>query len=204
MAPLDLFENGDPQGLLPPGKSSAIYLPSFLDDDEATIIFEKLNSETQWLQPDIKMFGKKSKLPREVSWVADAENTYRYSGITSTPQPWTQLLEQLRLRISEAAGTAFNSVLLNRYRDGNDTVAWHSDDEPELGFMPTIASLSLGADRRFQLRSKETRETIEKRLAHGSLLIMSGDCQKDWIHQIPRERRVLSPRINLTFRQVRA
>jgi alkylated DNA repair dioxygenase AlkB len=202
MAQMSFFDSLEPVDLLPPGDSRALYFPAYIDDIESDSIFHELNGAEIWHQPDILMFGRTSKLPREVAWVAEPGQQYKYSGVSSNPQPWTPLLKELCQRVTETAGTTFNSVLLNRYRDGNDTVAWHVDDEAELGYMPMIASLSLGADRRFQFRNKKTRETIEKRLAHGSLLIMSGHCQKEWLHQIPRERRILSPRINLTFRNL--
>jgi alkylated DNA repair dioxygenase AlkB len=202
MVSLNLFETNEPQELLPLGDSHARYFPAYIDDFEADKIFSELLNAGFWQQPDIQMFGKISKLPREVAWITERGQRYRYSGITSNPQPWNPVLKELCLRVSETSGVSFNSVLLNRYRDGKDSVSWHSDDEPELGTAPYIASLSLGAERRFQLRHKYSNETIEKRLAHGSLLLMSGNCQQDWLHRIPRESRINSPRINLTFRML--
>jgi len=201
VAPLALFDPEGPTSLLPDGDARATYIPQFVDEG-ADELMHQLEVSLRWDRPEIHMFGKTTPLPREVAWVADEGVRYRYSGVSSDVQPWTEPLEALRTRIEEETGTRFNSVLVNRYRNGRDGVAWHADDEPELGPLPTIASVSLGAERRFQLRHKETRQTVEVRLGHGSLLIMSGTCQRDWIHQVPREARVMESRINLTFRWI--
>lgn len=194
----------DPQGpveLLPNGDARATYMPNLLGDT-ADKLFAHLTSTLCWDRPVIQMFGRSSRLPREVAWVADPGVAYRYSGVSSVTQGWTPFLRELRGRLEQHTGALLNSVLINRYRDGADAVAWHADDEPELGPTPTIASISLGAERRFQLRHKATKETVEVRLQHGSLLVMSGTCQRDWVHQVPREAKVKEVRINLTFRYV--
>jgi alkylated DNA repair dioxygenase AlkB len=201
MAPLGLFDSVGPTSLLPDGDARATYIPQFVDEGADELMHE-LGARLRWDRPEIRMFGKATPLPREVAWVADEGVSYRYSGVSSGVQPWIDSLEALRVRVEEETGKRFNSVLVNRYRNGRDGVAWHADDEPELGPLPTIASVSLGAERRFQLRHKETRQTVEVRLGPGSLLIMSGTCQRDWIHQVPRESKVMETRINLTFRWI--
>jgi alkylated DNA repair dioxygenase AlkB len=188
--------------LLGDPSSSAIFIPAFLDASEATLLQDSLTKSVRWSRPSISFYGKTSLLPREVAWIADGGRTYGYSGVSSNPQPWPDCLADVRSKISDEAGRVFNSVLLNRYRNGDDTVSWHSDDERELGPNPTIASLSLGASRKFRLRHKSSRQTIDIVLVHGSLLVMSGRCQTDWEHQIPREKTVQNERLNLTFRWV--
>lgn len=201
MDTLNLFGNEGPVELLG-GGASAVYIRDFLATEVAWRLLADLNAAIEWHQPRIRMFGRASPLPREVAWVADPGVAYRYSGVSSVPQGWTPFLRDLRGRLEEHTGALFNSVLINRYRDGADTVAWHADDEPELGLTPTITSISLGAERRFQLRHKATKHTVEIRLEHGSLLVMSGTCQRDWVHQVPREAKVKESRVNLTFRYV--
>ena len=163
---------------------------------------EKLLSCVEWAEGEIVFSGKVSNIPRLTAWYGDEGATYVYSGIRNEPLPWTQEIAQLRDLVSKEAWVRFNSVLLNRYRDGADSVAWHSDDEPELGPTPTIASLSLGATRRFRLRHKETRETLGIELEAGSLLLMSGESQRHWDHCLTKTKCKIDERINLTFRVV--
>lgn len=141
-------------------------------------------------------------IPRLQAWYGDNYQAYTYSGLTMKALPWTPELGELRKRIEQHTGFLFNSCLANLYRDGNDTVGWHSDDEPELGVNPTIASLSLGESRDFQLKHKITKEKLTIPLKTGGLLLMSGETQHYWQHCIPRTKRVKSPRINLTFRLI--
>jgi alkylated DNA repair dioxygenase AlkB len=136
------------------------------------------------------------------AWFGDGGEPYTYSGLTLKPHPWSSDLMDLKSQCDDKGGVRFNSMLANLYRDGKDSVSWHSDDEPELGRNPTIASISLGAERRFDLRHKKTGETIKEILPSGSLVIMSGECQHHWIHQIAKTKKVTDPRINLTFRVI--
>jgi alkylated DNA repair dioxygenase AlkB len=149
------------------------------------------------------MFGKDIPQPRLVAWFGDPGCEYSYSGISMNLNEWTPQLLELKAVCEQFAGTTFNSTLANLYRNGNDKMSWHSDDEPELGIEPCIASLSLGATRRFKFRHRTTKEAVECSLPSGSLIVMSGLCQKMWEHEVPRETRVTEPRINLTFRAVR-
>ena len=154
------------------------------------------------------MYGQRIAVPRLTAWFGDPRATYSYSGITMTPEAWTPLLLELKSLVEpKALGTPFNSVLLNLYRDGNDSVSWHSDDEPELGTNPVIASVSLGQARTFRLKHKrdDSIPPVEIELTHGSLLVMSGALQHFWKHQLPkRKSKSLGPRINLTFRRILA
>ena len=139
-----------------------------------------------------------------MAWHGDSGASYRYSGVDHQPLPWTDTLLDLKTDLRNRFKVDFNSVLLNLYRDGNDSMGWHSDDEAELGRQPVIASLSLGQERKLRFRMRNnTRNTIDVSLPHGSLLLMYGNCQHDWQHQLPKTAKTIGPRINLTFRKVR-
>jgi alkylated DNA repair dioxygenase AlkB len=168
-------------------------------------VFAQLRDDTAWQQETILLWGKRIPQPRLTAWVGDADAAYTYSGLHLEPQPWPPLLTALRERVQAASGAAFNSVLLNLYRDGRDSMGLHSDDEPELGLRPVIASLSLGAEREILFRHKTRRDLklLRLPLPSGSLLIMRGDTQRDWKHGIEKTRQPCGPRINLTFRQIR-
>lgn len=178
--------------------------PTFLSPAEADELFAHLLTEIPWQQREVFVWGRWRRQPRLVSWHGDPGTAYSYSGITLEPAPWTPTLQGLRERVEGATGTPFNSVLLNLYRDHNDGMGWHSDDEPELGRSPTIASVSLGEERDFLLQPRRDAglRRQQVRLAHGSLLIMAGETQHNWRHAIAKQRRPLGQRINLTFRRV--
>lgn len=187
---------------VPISKGGLFFCPHFFTTEEASAYFQELLDATAWEQRSIKLFGKEHPQPRLTAWYADAGVHYTYSGLEWAPSPWTSLLQGMRSRVEAAAGHAFNSVLVNLYRDGSDSMGWHSDDEPELGPNPTIASVSLGEARSFHLKPKQPEHGERKRLVlgHGSLLIMGGRLQHHWKHQIPKSKRPLAARINLTFR----
>ena len=179
------------------------YVHHFLDGVLARQVESELRSDIEWEQHRIRLFGKMVDCPRLSAWYGDPGKTYGYSGVSHEPKPWVPILRDLKGRIEEAARTAFNSVLLNRYRDGSDSMGWHSDDEPELGPNPVIASLSLGARRKFRFRNRaDHSKTTDVWLDHGSLLIMRGGVQAAWHHAIPKTKRIETERINLTFRWV--
>jgi alkylated DNA repair dioxygenase AlkB len=168
------------------------------------VIFDKLLRDTKWQQREMNIYGKKVLQPRLTAWYGDPDRTYNYSGIRNTPFPWTDLLRELKRRIEDCTEEQFNSVLLNYYRDNNDSMGFHSDDEKELGAEPSIASLSLG-DRRiflFKHKTKKELDTISVPLPSGSVLLMKGGTQKNYKHAINRETRPCGPRINLTFRKI--
>ena len=158
----------------------------------------------EWQQSRIRIHGQEHAIPRLNAWYGDPGCAYRYSGVRFDPLPWTDTLADIRQRLAATLGIAFNSVLANRYRDGRDSVAWHSDDEPELGHNPVIASVSLGATRRFTLKHKSRKEvpTLAVDLTHGSLLVMAGPTQHHWLHQVAKTTRIVDERVNLTFRYI--
>lgn len=176
----------------------------WLAREPADALFAALREEIDWEVHRIRLFGREHDSPRLSSWIGDAEARYRYSGALFEPRPWPPALASLRSRLSEELGVAFNSVLANRYRDGRDAMGWHSDDEPELGPAPVIASLSLGATRRFALKHRR-RDGLKGalELGHGSLLVMAGATQANYRHALPRTARPVGERINLTFRWIR-
>ncbi len=179
--------------------SSIVYCKDFLSPDHAAELLSFCLNELPWIQSTIKMFGKPVTIPRLNAWFGS--EPYSYSGTRFTALPLPKPLEALKLSVEKIANESFNSVLANKYRDGHDCMGWHSDDERSLGEKPQIASVSLGADRRFLLRKKKDHaDKRELLLAHGSLLLMCGECQTQWQHSLPRMRRVQDSRINLTFR----
>lgn len=178
--------------------------PLLFAQGDADRLFVALRDTTPWRQESIKLYGREIPLPRLTAWHGDEGAAYRYSGIANAPAPWTPALLEIKAAVEHAAGAAFNGVLLNRYRTGLDGVAWHSDVEPEFGGDPVIASVSFGATRRFQLRHKARKELrAELDLTHGSLLVMRGATQRHWVHQVPKTKKPVGERINLTFRLVR-
>ena len=185
-----------------PYDGSAVLHEQFLDGDVARRAFDELHSDNAWETHDIVVFGKRHREPRLSTWHADDGREYEYSGLLRTPLPMTPLLCELRERCESVTGATFNSVLVNLYRDGNDGVGWHADNEAVNGREPTIASISLGATRRFDLRHRESKETVKVDLHAGSLLVMSGLSQHCWVHQVAKTKHVVGPRINLTFRRV--
>jgi len=198
--PLPLSADGIDAGL--PG-ATLRFQPDWLGGDAADRLFDDLIDALPWSVHRIRLFGREVDSPRLSAWIGDADAVYRYSGTAFTPHAWTEALSGLRRRLEGALDASFNSVLANLYRNGRDAMGWHSDDEPELGPQPVIASVSLGAPRRFLLKHRQdanARAAVV--LPHGSLLVMSGDTQRLYRHALPRTARPLGPRINLTFRQV--
>lgn len=175
----------------------------WLPADEADALFATLRAAVPWDVHCLRLFGREVASPRLSCWIGDPGTVYTYSGSTFTPNPWPAVLDPTRARLATELGIAFNSVLANLYRDGRDAMGWHSDDEPELGPAPVIASLSLGAARRFVLKSRgPDGARLALDLPHGSLLVMRGDTQRRYRHALPRTVRPVGPRINLTFRRI--
>jgi alkylated DNA repair dioxygenase AlkB len=182
------------------------YHPQFFCKETADRLLLNLKDKIEWTQNTIRFYGKESLVPRLEAWYGDPGKSYAYSGIHMNPKPWTEDLIEIKQAIEKQAGATFNSVLINYYRDGKDRVAWHSDDEKELGQNPVIGSVSLGAERKFKLRHKKHKENGHKAeilLQHGSFLLMKGPTQHHWLHEIPRTAKPIGPRINLTFRVIR-
>ncbi|WP_210396866.1 alpha-ketoglutarate-dependent dioxygenase AlkB family protein [Motiliproteus sediminis] len=177
--------------------------PQFIPADETSGLQKALEQQIHWRQDNIQMFGRSVAIPRLQAWIGDPGCRYRYSGVTLEPQPWDSASTALRQRIERAIDVHFNGVLANLYRDGSDSVGWHADNEPELGPEPLIASLTLGAERRFCLRHRtDNNRSMELRLPDGALLIMAGPLQHHWLHAVPKSRHALAPRINLSFRRI--
>ena len=188
-----------------PWSGRVAHRPGWLSAPEADALLVRLRDEVPWTVHRIRMFGRWVDSPRLSCWMGDPDVRYRYSGALFEPEPWHPAIRALLPRLEAACGAPFNSVLINRYRHGGDYMGWHSDDEPELGAEPVIASLSLGAARRFVMRVKSDHATkAEWRLAHGDLLVMRGDCQQVAQHALPKMAVVQNERINLTFRNVGA
>lgn len=202
-APLFAPAGGEPEQLIDQQGDVRLYR-QWWSADEADRVFERLLEELEWQQTRIRIQGKVIPVPRLDVWYGDPGRSYRYSGVQFQPLAWTTTLRRIKSELERRQGLTFNSVLANLYRDGSDSVAWHSDDEPELGARPTIASLSLGAERRFSLRHKTRRDLGSTRvdLPSGSLLVMAGDTQRYWQHQLAKTARAVGARINLTFRTV--
>jgi alkylated DNA repair dioxygenase AlkB len=180
------------------------YYPNFYNEAQALLFQEEIKQDTLWQEDDIKLFGKVYKQPRLTALYGDSDKPYRYSNIQMTPNQWTPTLLKIKEDIERISNQKFTSVLLNLYRDGSDSNGWHSDDEKELGKHPFIASLSFGANRIFHFKHRQDpRLKFKIALEHGSLLLMGGATQEFWKHQIPKTKRKLSPRINLTFRQIK-
>lgn len=179
------------------------YFSHYYRPDEADQLFEHLKAGTPWRQDSIRIAGIERQQPRLSAWYGDSDAEYTYSGLHLVPLPWSQQLLAIKSALETTCASSFNSVLLNYYRDQQDSMGWHSDDEAELGAMPVIASLTLGADREFALKHKTRKELRYKiRLKHGSLLIMQGTTQAHWLHAIAKEKDAVGPRINLTFRRI--
>ncbi len=178
------------------------YYPDFIEHEEA--LFEQLVTEICWQQDTLEMYGKPIPIPRLNAWYGDAGADYSYSGIYLRPLVWTPLLSSLKANVESFLNSRFNSMLANFYRDQNDSVAWHSDDEKELGYQPLIASLSFGQSRRFSLRHKSdpALNTVHMELEGGSLLVMAGETQSHWQHQVAKLTAPCEGRVNLTFRHV--
>lgn len=177
--------------------------PAWLGGADADRLFEALLHGVPWETHRLRLFGREVASPRLSCWIGDPDARYRYSGTLFEPRPWPRVLPPLRERLRDELGIDFNSVLANRYRGGRDAMGWHRDDEPELGRRPAIASVSLGATRRFVLKSVETPpRRLALDLPHGSLLVMRGDTQRLYRHALPRTAKPVGERINLTFRRI--
>ena len=187
--------------LLPEG-GTALYYGPILGPQEAERYFDILLNTLDWKQDEVVIFGKRHLTRRKTAWHGDKEFQYTYSNTTKKALPWTPELLELRELAQKRTGGSFNSCLLNLYHSGEEGMSWHSDNEKELGPQPMIASLSLGAERKFSLKHRESRTTVSVYLENGSLLLMKDATQENWLHSLPKTKKVKEPRINLTFRNI--
>src|SRR5260221_2436477 len=199
-----LFETIDRLERIPIENGEVYYVSDLNLGRAPDTIVRQLIAEIPWRQENILVWGKLYSQPRLVAWYGDSGSDYTYSGIKLTPIPWTDLLLDIKNRVETVTATSFNSVLLNYYRDNRDSMGFHSDDEPELGARPVIASLSLGEVRTLILKHRLNKlvKPVRLRLTSGSLLLMKGETQRYWSHGIAKESRPCGPRINLTFRRI--
>ncbi|WP_111672279.1 alpha-ketoglutarate-dependent dioxygenase AlkB family protein [Algoriphagus litoralis] len=194
--------NSNESNLLP-FQGEAIFYPEFFSKNASDHYFDFLSKSLHWKEEPIRMFGKMVMQPRLTALYGNETKPYGYSGISMTPFPWTPELMEIKRKLLDFTEVEFTHVLCNFYRNGQDSMGWHRDNESVLGRNPTIASVTFGATRMFQMRHYETKkQKVQVPLTHGSLLIMSGESQHYWEHQIPKTKRNLGPRINLTFRKL--
>lgn len=179
------------------------YYPAVFSEQESKFFFNELATNIRWKQEPVKLFGKEIMQPRLTAWYGNSDKPYTYSGITMVPETWTRALLDIKARAEKLSGALFTSVLMNLYRNGNDYMGWHRDNEKMLGPAPTIASVSFGAPRVFQLRNYANKDNrISVLLEPGSILLMCGPTQKFWEHRLPKAPKLKEPRINLTLRNI--
>lgn len=201
MYQVKLFLQDRIENLLP-FDGTAIYYGMILTFQEAAHYYEALMSTIAWKNDEAKIFGHHYITPRKAAWYGDKAFPYTYSGTTKQALPWTPELLALKQLTEKVSGASYNSCLLNLYHTGDEGMAWHSDDETSLKKNGQIASISLGAERKFAFKHKSKHETVSILLEHGSLLVMKDETQTHWLHRLPPAKKVLTPRINLTFRQM--
>ena len=200
---MDLFNDlyNEEENLLP--KDGIVnYFGQIMSDEVAYSYYKKLLDEIEWKNDQAIIFGKLIETKRKIAWYGDLPFAYTYSKITKTALPWSVTLLQLKNLAEVKTGETYNSCLLNLYHDGSEVMAWHSDGEKQLKRHGAIASLSFGAERKFGFKHKETKEVISLNLASGSLLVMKGETQDNWLHRLPPTKKISQPRVNLTFRTI--
>jgi len=198
---MDLFSNNDSGNFLP-YDGTVNYHGRVLSIEKANFYFERLLKNIQWKNDESFIYGKHIITKRKAAWYGDSDYLYTYSNTTKQALPWTEELLALKKVVEDITGTSFNSCLLNLYHSGEEGMAWHSDDEKSLGKNTCIASLSLGATRKFSFKHKHNKDTVSIMLENGSLLVMKDETQTNWLHSLPKARKVLKARVNLTFRTI--
>jgi alkylated DNA repair dioxygenase AlkB len=198
---MDLFSEKKQYFNLP--NATLMYWPHFFPKELSDSYFETLKTEINWQHDDITIFGKTYKQPRLTALYGKSNQPYRYSNIVMHPEPLTPTLKTIQQHVEDITDHEFNTVLINLYRDGNDSNGWHADNEKELGLRPVIASVSFGEARPFHFKHRTIKTQRHKlMLEHGSLLLMQGEMQQHWLHQIAKTKKRIEPRINLTFRSI--
>ncbi len=196
-----LFENRAPENLLP-YDGEVVYIRHFLSETASAGLFKALYKDISWQHDEFLIYGKRIVTRRKVAWYGSKPFVYTYSGIKHKAHIWNENLLSICKNLELETKDSFNSCLLNLYPEGIDGMGWHSDDEKELRPLAAIASLSLGSERKFSFKHKITKESISLNLENGSLLLMKGSTQKNWLHQLPKTKKNIGPRINLTFRHI--
>ncbi len=195
------FVPGRTENLLP-YDGEVFYYGEVMEATVADQFFNALLNTIEWKNDEVVIFGKRITTKREVAWYADAGYNYAYSNTTKEALPWTPELLALKQLVEDLSGDTYNSCLLNLYHNGGEGMGWHSDDEKTLEKDAAIASLSFGAERKFALKHRESKQKVEVMLQHGSLLLMKGVTQTHWLHALPKSKKIKNPRINLTFRKM--
>lgn len=198
---MDLFNNNPIKNILP-FDGEVYYYPNVLNIKDSKDYYLKLLNNITWKNDEAIMFGKHITTKRKVALYGDENYFYHYSNINKTALPWNKDLKTLKLIIEKKCNHTFNACLLNLYHTGSEGMGWHTDNEKNLGTNPIIASVSFGADRKFMFKHKTTKQTISIPLEKGSLLVMKGSTQNNWLHKLPTSTAIKSPRINLTFRNI--
>tara|TARA_B110000046_G_scaffold71887_1_gene79758 strand:- start:13152 stop:13754 length:603 start_codon:yes stop_codon:yes gene_type:complete len=198
---VDLFNQNSHTNILP-FDGEVLYLGKVFNRKEVAQYYQTFLEKIPWKNDEAIIFGKHHIIKRKVAWFGDNTYSYKYSGITKQAHIWTPELLQLKQKVEELSATTYNSCLLNLYHDGEEGMGWHSDAEKTLLDNGTIASVTLGAERKFSFKHKESKQRIDVLLENGSLLLMKGITQKNWLHRLPPTKKVFSPRINLTFRTI--
>ncbi len=196
---MDLFNQDRHQNVLP-NDGTVHYLGMILNQDQANHYLQNLLREVPWKNDEAIIYGKHIITKRKVAWYGDKNFAYTYSNTTRFALPWTKSLFELKTKVETITQQKFNSCLLNLYHDGSEGMTWHSDDEEALGKNTTIASLSLGAERKFSFKHKRTKQTVSLVLENSGLLVMKDETQTHWLHSLPKTTKVMRPRVNLTFR----
>jgi alkylated DNA repair dioxygenase AlkB len=197
-----VFKTSNHNNLLP-SNGSAYYICSYINHQVSDSLISSLIALDSWRNDEVVIFGKRLVLKRKIIWFADNFSPYKYSGIEHTPSPWPKDILTIKNELENILGLNFNSCLLNLYHNGQESMGWHADNEKSITPYSTIASISLGAERRFLFKHKTTKEKIVVNLGNGSLLLMCDEIQQFWLHALPAARKVLTPRINLTFRMMK-
>lgn len=199
---MDMFEQDNINRNLLPYDGTVLYFGSIIALQQANAYFDKLLHSVAWQHDEAIIYGKRIVTKRKVAWYGDDSFSYTYSKTTKHALAWNSVLLELKEIVEQYTGESFNSCLLNLYHDGDEGMAWHSDGESDLKRNGAIASLSFGAERRFAFKHKVTNEKVELFLAHGSLLVMKDTTQTYWLHRLPPSKKIITARINLTFRQI--
>lgn len=198
---MDLFNSNNNANILP-FDGETVYKGIVLSRNEIDFYYRHFFESIPWKNDEAIVFGKHYVTKRKVAWFGDKNFEYKYAGIAKRADNWTKELVKLKNKIEKISGASYNSCLMNLYHSGEEGMSWHTDAEKSLLENGTIASVTLGAERKFSFKHKKTKQRVDILLENGSLLLMKGETQKFWLHRLPSTKKVKSPRINLTFRTI--